>query len=254
MKQELVCEVCRQTIGYFRTDEVVEPITGAMFSSKDPVHGFPPPFRSPGLGFEDMTCPYCIRRPFFTRGLILTENGYWSIKEEKIVSHTPRTGLLDRSEVEELVKSRPISQERLRTHLDPERISEIDHRLAPTTLTAEGISTEVDEEEEKSTDAQIAEAGDQSSEPEVIVVKKMSPEERREEAQRRIALDALEEEKSKHKFPCPMVDCDKGYGNKSNLQRHINTKHGTEESGGENGRSTIDSNAEVGVAEGATSS
>jgi hypothetical protein len=94
MKYQLYCELCRECIGTFDSEEVEEPITGAMFHSKDARHGFPPPFRSPSLSWEDMRCPYCNNRPFLERGFLLTERGHWStISAEFVHGHGDGTQL-----------------------------------------------------------------------------------------------------------------------------------------------------------------
>jgi hypothetical protein len=91
MKYQLYCELCRELIGTFDPEEVEEPITGAMFHSKDARHGFPPPFRSPSVSYEDMKCPYCNNRPFLERGFLLTERGHWSTISQEFTD-SPRDG------------------------------------------------------------------------------------------------------------------------------------------------------------------
>jgi hypothetical protein len=198
----MMCEICRQVIGVFDTDVVEHPIRGAMFESKDPKHGFPPPFTSPGLEWTDMRCPYCKRRPFFSKDYIWTTEGAWS---PKLKSHGP------------LGVQKEFEPSRMQLiQLNKERFERFDmdtHRLDTDIVTAE------------------------SRHPEEEL-----PDARKEEAERRLALD------NEEPFPCKL--CEKGYQHESSLKRHVARDHsGGEDHGtGSNGDSTHEGELDQGGA------
>ena len=59
---KLICRVCKYEIATISKDTRI-PVKGAMFHSKDPKHGFPPPW-SPVVEWQYMYCPLCKKRPF----------------------------------------------------------------------------------------------------------------------------------------------------------------------------------------------
>lgn len=77
----LKCELCSAEIGLFDPEVVRFPIKGHMFESIDERHGFPPPFH-PSMTWEEMRCPMCRYRPFYTKDSILTTEGPWQPEEQ----------------------------------------------------------------------------------------------------------------------------------------------------------------------------
>jgi len=59
---KLICEICHTYIGQFDHLTIFEPIAGVMFTSPRPRREVPPPF-APSLGWVDMRCPVCRKRP-----------------------------------------------------------------------------------------------------------------------------------------------------------------------------------------------
>ena len=105
----LICEICRQTIGLFNPEELSLPLRGGMFSSKDPAHGFPPPFHPSSVyGSKDnpLLCPYCRKIPFLHPDKVLTPEGYIKVEkkeeakvEEKKVTETNKKEITQEKEV-----------------------------------------------------------------------------------------------------------------------------------------------------------
>jgi len=124
MRHQLYCEICRECIGIFHLQDIEEPIKGAMFTSKDPRHGFPPPFRSPALEWKDMQCPYCNHRPFLAKGFLLTERGHWSIEAKEFMD-APRAGLDERALIEKRLHERPGRDHDadIRARIDADRVA-----------------------------------------------------------------------------------------------------------------------------------
>jgi hypothetical protein len=184
-----------------------------------------------------------------SRTVLLTNNGYWSITEKKLVARPEaETATLDRSDVEAFLQERDVREEMLRHEVDAKRLSEVDHRLAePNAMQTEKDAVGKDIER---VDQQ---AGDQPSEPdvEVLDVTEMTPEQREEEAKRRIQIDEMAEKKAGFLFPCPHEDCDKGYKHSASLRRHLTDHH--EVTGGEHGGLNVHIGNETGVAQGAVS-
>lgn len=250
-KETLMCEICREAIGTFLSEDVTEPIKGAMFHSKDPAHGFPAPFRAPGLEWEHMRCPYCHKRPFLTRGVLMTLNGFWSIPKQSYVDR-PVGAEVERTEVEQLLHQRYVREEASRIDVDAERLkSDIDDRLGPAPRVVETATFDLSDQESVTP---TEEEGVTTIDPGEIEVKiidptQLTPDQRKQEAARRIALDEAEEEKPKFKHPCPF--CEKGYAHLGTLNRHVRDKHGGDDA---NSRSaSTDNDSESGVNEGATS-
>lgn len=85
---KLICEICRQTIGLFNPEDLRLPLKGSMFLSKDPAHGFPPPFHPSSVyGSKDnpLLCPYCRKIPFLHPDKVLTPEGYIKVEKKKEV-------------------------------------------------------------------------------------------------------------------------------------------------------------------------
>lgn len=59
---KLICDKCNYAIATIDKN-IKMPVQGSMFTSKDPKHGFPPPW-SPVAVPEFMYCPMCNKRPF----------------------------------------------------------------------------------------------------------------------------------------------------------------------------------------------
>lgn len=191
-KHQLMCEICREIIGAFHTEDVEEPIKGAMFQSKDPRHGFPPPFRSPALEWKDMQCPYCSNRPFFARGYLLTERGHWGIEEDEFVD-APRVGLDERALVEKMLNERPDRgyDADIRARIDADRMgSVLDYDPADQALTESAPPTEAIP---LNYGPDIAEESGGSLDPGPKYMD-MTPEEKKADIARRIEMDAQEAE------------------------------------------------------------
>ena len=72
---ELVkCEVCQEIIGKIELSQFKPPLHGSMFYAKNKKNDYPPPFH-PTLSWEDLRCPYCKKRPFYSRNFIINEKG-----------------------------------------------------------------------------------------------------------------------------------------------------------------------------------
>lgn len=74
----LMCEVCGEDLGFFNTQTLGSPMTGAMFTSLDPERDFPRPFPVE-LEWIDLKCPYCRTRPFIETRKVMTPLGYFEI-------------------------------------------------------------------------------------------------------------------------------------------------------------------------------
>lgn len=59
---KLICLACKHEVAVLR--DVKTPLIGAMFTSIDEKHGFPPPW-SPVVSWQYMYCPMCQKRPFY---------------------------------------------------------------------------------------------------------------------------------------------------------------------------------------------
>ena len=239
-KKALMCEMCRQHIGNFWEEEVQEPIKGAMFHSKDPVHGFPPPFRSSGLEWKDMRCPYCRNRPFISQGIILTTEGYWSTISRQLTDLPHRESVkADRGELDDILR-RVDADIVDRVALDSDIHTRVQGQDQPTVpgehLEEEPVVEQTANEAdlilptiklEYGPDADVESGG--KAEPGEKYLN-LTQEQRTEEARRRIALDKKEEEEKETKpFPCPVAGCEKGapdgYMHEFSLQRHMKKKH-----------------------------
>jgi hypothetical protein len=139
-------------IGTFDGDEVELPLTGAMFHSKDPRHGMPPPFRTPTTPERDMKCPYCQNHPFLLKGYLKTERGHWSIGEKQLVDLPPATTNL-RTVIEQRLDQRPPDSHDadIRHRIDLERgavsasFSNSHQTVEPTTRDLEKIEDQLPE-------------------------------------------------------------------------------------------------------------
>lgn len=239
-KKALMCEMCRQHIGNFYEDEIQEPIKGAMFHSKDPVHGFPPPFRSSGLEWRDMRCPYCRNRPFITQGVLLTSEGYWLTDKKEHSDHPNRESLkLDRGDMTDIMQRVDIDALD-RVGLDSDIHTRIQGQDQPTVpgehleeepvveLPADSVEAVLPTIKlEYGPDADVDSGGKVEPGEKYL---DLTPEQRAEEAKRRIALDEKEEEEKEAKpFPCLVAGCEKaapdGYNHANSLARHMRKKH-----------------------------
>ena len=72
---KVICQICGEVVAETDMARLSYPLRGGMFSSPDPVHGFPDPFES-GLDWEFMRCPYGrTHRPFSLDNVIQTDQG-----------------------------------------------------------------------------------------------------------------------------------------------------------------------------------
>lgn len=71
---KVYCQICKEHIADVDTNTLSMPLKGSMFISKDPAHGFPPPF-VPEAEWEDMECPWGPHRPFLEPNMVLTDIG-----------------------------------------------------------------------------------------------------------------------------------------------------------------------------------
>jgi hypothetical protein len=183
----------------------------------------------------------------------MTVNGFWSIPQQGYVDR-PVGAEVERTEVEQLLHQRYVREEASRIDVDAERLkSDIDDRLGPaprepvetvTPIEANGVTTQ----EAPPTEAIPLHYGP-DGEPPGPKYADLTPEQRKKEAERRIALDETEEEKPKFKHPCPF--CELGYQHSSSLNKHVKQKHGGDDA---NSRSAnINNDSEIGVNEGTAS-
>jgi len=75
---KIVCQICNEHISNADPLTLHLPMSGAMFASPDPWHGFAPPFPA-GTEWLDMKCPYGNHRPFITEDEVLTEDGIYKL-------------------------------------------------------------------------------------------------------------------------------------------------------------------------------
>lgn len=78
----LYCEICTNReppIGVFDLEDLVFPITGAIFRSPDPAHEVPPPF-DPSADWRACVCRRCKKRAFIDEDRVLTNVGYVEVK------------------------------------------------------------------------------------------------------------------------------------------------------------------------------
>ena len=72
--EQVKCEVCQEIIGKIDMGNFKPPLHGSMFFAKNEKNDYPPPFHS-SLPWEDLRCPYCRKRPFYSRNYITNEKG-----------------------------------------------------------------------------------------------------------------------------------------------------------------------------------
>ena len=104
MEVFVICQCCGERIGTVDTEKVAYPLTGAMFSSPDPIHGIPDPFDA-SLDWEALRCPYGrIHRPFFVDNEILTSAGVIVLPKDggqpfliEAAAEVDRSAICDRS-------------------------------------------------------------------------------------------------------------------------------------------------------------
>ena len=190
-KHQLLCEICREYIGRFDTEEVEEPIRAAMFTSKDPRHGMPAPFRSESLGWEDMRCPYCNNRPFFARGFLLTERGHWSIEGKEFMD-APRAGLDERALIEKRLHERPGRDHDadIRARIDADRVVAYPPPTEAIPLHYGPDAPTPDLEEEP---AEVKLESIESEEEQTQAYLDKTPEEKQADIAERIAIDEAED-------------------------------------------------------------
>jgi len=78
-----------------------------MFSSKDPAHGFPPPFNPNSVyGDKDnpLLCPYCRKIPFLHPDKVLTPEGYIKVEKKEEIK-------TEEKEIAEINKEEEIEEE-----------------------------------------------------------------------------------------------------------------------------------------------
>jgi hypothetical protein len=79
---KIKCDICDEIIATADTEDLFQPITGAMFKSPDSFHGMDAPFHL-SLTWETMRCPICRIRPFMVDYEIMTTDGAYQIPEKK---------------------------------------------------------------------------------------------------------------------------------------------------------------------------
>lgn len=75
-----ICEICGHRVGHFDPLKISYPVTGDMFTSPDPAHKYPDPFHH-SLGWRDMRCPMCHKRPFIQDDRIKIDGGFFKLRE-----------------------------------------------------------------------------------------------------------------------------------------------------------------------------
>jgi len=72
---KVICQICAEEIGDTHLRDLRYPMSGAMFTTLDPVHGMPPPFDA-SLDWENFRCPYGrMHRPMVADNQVLTDEG-----------------------------------------------------------------------------------------------------------------------------------------------------------------------------------
>jgi hypothetical protein len=87
MKAQIICEICREPIGYVETDQLEYPWTGEMFGSLYPEREVPGPFQA-GVEWQYSRCPRGRHRPFIYDDRIYTDQGFYLIKEKQFTRET----------------------------------------------------------------------------------------------------------------------------------------------------------------------
>lgn len=98
------CEICTHNLGFINEARVGVPITGGMFTSPDPIHGFPDPF-PPSIDWIDMRCPMCRKRPFLKDYGVHLSNGEFVDFRTKWERETEKKGML--AEIQEQKEPEP---------------------------------------------------------------------------------------------------------------------------------------------------
>ncbi len=96
----IVCQICAEPIAQADPERLQVPMTGDMFRSPDPVHGFLPPFQTT-TEWLGMRCPYCGKRPFILEDQVLTLDGIFVVPSPpvEIVEPEPVKAFVDQREV-----------------------------------------------------------------------------------------------------------------------------------------------------------
>jgi hypothetical protein len=80
------CDICFETIAEVSRSFLSFPMTGAMFKSPDPHHGFSDPFPT-SAHWDDFRCPYGNHRPFINIDSIMTDEGVLVLPLDGSKSH-----------------------------------------------------------------------------------------------------------------------------------------------------------------------
>jgi len=138
----LTCTMCGHEIADISEDTRL-PIQGSMFPSKDPKHGFPPPW-SPVVGWEYMYCPLCSKRPFLDPAddgniSITTNEGPRVITAKGVIDVTPEVVDIPKREVVDVTPEMIDKSELLEEHIyEEEPTSTFEYLLESGEITQKG--------------------------------------------------------------------------------------------------------------------
>ena len=103
MQTKVICQICKEIIAEINIETAHTPLSGAMFLSPDPGHGYPAPFNA-SHGWEDMRCPRGGHRPLIWPDKVLTDKGLYTfgpypgpIASEPDPGEIGREGIYDRN-------------------------------------------------------------------------------------------------------------------------------------------------------------
>lgn len=141
---KVICQICGEKIGDTHLRDLRYPMTGAMFTTMDPVHQVPPPFHW-SLTWEDFRCPYGrMHRPMVVDNQVLTDEG---------IVVLPRDG--DQAYIDPRA-STEVGRESIADRVI--RISDEDaERIARETIKQESGNGKAEEEQRKQEDEQSVE-------------------------------------------------------------------------------------------------
>lgn len=86
---DVYCEICEERIAQVRVGDLKYPMTGAMFLSPDPLHGFPAPF-DPATDWEWIRCPHCRFRPFLCEDRVNTGDRFIYATKDQDAEELPQ--------------------------------------------------------------------------------------------------------------------------------------------------------------------